>query len=197
MPLIWTQTAISASPITYVLGDAPHQYTMTHASHPWVYLLPTFERLKWVLVITKSSNFHGEVSSMNQIWSFQEIDLPIKYQQLCLCMYDRHGRYHWDRTHILFSLFGNTHHTTYSLMQSSIASQTPNDYSQNNLTGMRPCDLIRYLNKLPHLCNFSLIIGKITVCICGCLLASAHLQDTLPATSQGGATTFLFQTGRS
>ena len=117
MPLIWTQTAISASPITYVLGDGPHQHTMTHASHPWVYLLPTFERLKWVLVITKSSNFHGEVSSMNQIWSFQEIDLPIKYQQLCLCMYDRHGRYHWDRTHISFSLFGNTHHTTYSLVQ--------------------------------------------------------------------------------
>ena len=95
-------------------------------------------KIQWVLVITKSSNFHGEVSSMNQIWSFQEIDLPIKYQQLCLCMYDRHGRYHWDRTHILFSLFGNTHHTTYSLVQSSIASQTPNDYSQNNLTEMRP-----------------------------------------------------------
>ena len=69
----------------------------------------------------------------------------------------------------------------------------PKQSNRNETLG----DSIRYLNKLPHLCNFSPIIGKITVCSCGCLLASAHLQDTLPATSQGGATTYLFQTGRS
>ena len=46
-------------------------------------------------------------------------------------------------------------------------------------------DPIRYLNRLPHLCNFSPIIGKITVCSCGCLLASALTRHTTSNFTRG------------
>ena len=83
-------------------------------------------KIQWVLVITKSSNFHGEVSSMNQIYSFKKSS-HLSTQQLGLWRYDRHGSYHKNK-HTFGLTFGNPHHTADSSVQSSIASQPPNDY---------------------------------------------------------------------
>ena len=103
------------------------------------------------------------------------------------CMYDRHGKISLERNTLFGLTFGRTHHTTYSRAQSSIASQPPNVYRGTiwrewDLWGSNPI-----LEQAPsplelqpyHWRDHSVHLW--------------HLQDTLPATSQGGATTYYFK----
>ena len=93
-------------------------------------------KIQWVLVITKSSNFHGEVSSMNQIYSFKKSSHLSTPAALSLKVWSP-WQLSQEQTHIWSHFWQNS---PYCRLECAIQHSKPaaQRLQENNSTGMRP-----------------------------------------------------------